>query len=526
MRARKWLHGALALWFAASAGACGDDGEGPAAGAAGRHPWIVIGIDGGEWRVIRQLWEEGRLPNLRAIAERGSTATLRTAYARSPVIWTTIATGVVPDRHGITDFVAPTAAGDVPATSTLRRVPALWNMLSRARRRVAVLGWWATWPAEEVNGVVFSDRALLDLDRRVHAPGLESEVDAALAEAAAAPNAFGGNDLARRMDQAVARLARRLAARREFDLMLVYFRGVDIVSHSDWQSFVPRAFGLAGESGGEVPRAYEAVDAAVGEILAAAPPYSNVMVVSDHGFRALRPAREQAVFDLDAALQRLGYLERGRDGGVDLARTRVFTYSSPHARMAKLVRYARAGREPGATRGPADFAAVRSALERDLERLRWASGAPALAARPARPREIRHGADFVVEVLARGMTPTLLLDGAPVPGILLEVNRLSGSHGTHTHGIFLAAGPDVAPGVDLARLHIHDLAPTLLYGLGLPVAADFAGSAALELFTAEWRRRRPLRRIATWGRPGPGVATASPADQQLLEELGALGYLN
>jgi len=60
----------------------------------------VIGIDGGEWRVIRQLWKSGELPNLRSIADRGTTATLATAYNASPVIWTTIATGVTP--HGTT----------------------------------------------------------------------------------------------------------------------------------------------------------------------------------------------------------------------------------------------------------------------------------------------------------------------------------------------------------------------------------------------------------------------------------------
>jgi hypothetical protein len=55
----------------------------------GRRPLVVIGIDGGEWKVIRRLWAEGKLPHLKAIAERGATATLRTAYNSSPVIWTT-----------------------------------------------------------------------------------------------------------------------------------------------------------------------------------------------------------------------------------------------------------------------------------------------------------------------------------------------------------------------------------------------------------------------------------------------------
>src|SRR5215203_6157408 len=76
------------------------------------HPILVLGIDGGEWKVIKRLWAEGRLPNLRSLAERGTTATLRTAYNSSPVIWTTIATGVTPREHGITDFVVPTPKGD------------------------------------------------------------------------------------------------------------------------------------------------------------------------------------------------------------------------------------------------------------------------------------------------------------------------------------------------------------------------------------------------------------------------------
>jgi predicted AlkP superfamily phosphohydrolase/phosphomutase len=526
MVARRWLGGTLAVVILAASAAGCRGGAGSRRPGGGRHPWIVIGIDGGEWRVIRHLWEGGRLPHLRAIAARGTSATLRTAYGPSPVIWTTIATGTEPARHGITDFVVPTPRGDVPASSTQRRVPALWNMLSRAGRRVAVLGWWASWPAEEVEGVVFSDRALLDLERRFHAPGLEREVEAALRAAAAGPNPFRGNDSSRAMDQAVTHLARRLAARDfDFDLMLVYYRGVDIASHNDWKSFQPRAFGLAGEPGGDVPAAYEAVDEAIGFILAAAPTYTNVMVVSDHGFQRLRPERVQAVFDLDLVLERLGYTVAG-EAGVDFARSRLYTYSSPDARMDKLVRCALAGREPGARLTAGGCRTARQDLERDLGRVRWRSGAPALLVRDARPAEARHGADFVVKVLPRAITPEVELDGAALPGALLEIRRLSGSHGARTHGILLAAGPDVAPGVSLDGISIHDLAPTLLYALGLPVADDFAGRPWTELFTPALRARQPLRRIASWGALGEGAATPSAADAQLLEELGALGYLD
>ena len=84
------------------------------------RPLLVVGIDGGEWKVIEKLWAQDELPHLKTLADRGLRTRLKTAYNSSPVIWTTIATGVIPKRHGITDFVVPTAQGDVPVSSGLR----------------------------------------------------------------------------------------------------------------------------------------------------------------------------------------------------------------------------------------------------------------------------------------------------------------------------------------------------------------------------------------------------------------------
>ena len=144
---------------------------------------LVIGIDGAEWRVIRRLC--GRPENCRTcrrLADRGTTATLQTAYNASPVIWTTIATGVTPHEHGITDFVVP---GPQRRRADLfggaKGARALEHAQSRVHRRVAVVGWWGSWPAEDVDGVVVSDRALLDIESRVspsaYLPRLKLAID-------------------------------------------------------------------------------------------------------------------------------------------------------------------------------------------------------------------------------------------------------------------------------------------------------------------------------------------------------------
>ena len=492
-----------------------------------RPPLIVIGIDGGEWKVIHRLWGEGRLPHFKAIADRGVTATLHTAYNSSPVIWTTIATGVRPEVHGITDFVVSTPRGDVPVSSAVRKVPALWNMLSRTGRKVAVLGWWASWPAEPVDGVVLSDRALLDLDARVSPASYLPRFQADLRAADADPGLFL-NDGVQRQDRVMARSAARLV-REGYDLILLYFRSTDLVSHNEWKYFEPDDFAPVDprEMAAHwdlVPRVYEAVDQEIGRILAAAPKGSNVLVMSDHGFHSAHREEVKALVDMDALLERLGYLARGKDG-IDFARTRIYTYGSSGFARVKMLRFALAGREPGGRVRPEEREALRRRLKADLATVTNGRGEPVLFLRDVRPKRGEDG-DFAAIVRLPLVTPVLKVGGRSFPPALRSLGRISGTHTSSTHGIFLAAGPDIDPKADLTGIHVHDMAPTILYALGLPVGRDFAGRARTELFRDELRRGQPLRTIETWGtRQGSGGARSSKADEDLLNQLRSLGYI-
>ncbi len=493
-----------------------------------RPTFVVIGVDGGAWRVIERLWADGGLPHLEALADRGSRATLRTAYNASPVIWTTIATGVVPERHGITDFVVPTPRGDVPVASTVRRAPALWNMVSDAGRRVAVLGWWASWPAEQVDGLVLSDRVLMGLDRAVHPPEYRQRLDQDVVAADARPSSFRSRPDAERRDRLMAYTAERLLDE-GYDLILLYLRSPDVVSHKYWKYFEPERFSGIDPAEleryrDEVPRIYRALDEAVGRLVSKAPPDTNFIVLSDHGFHAAGEDDTQIVFDVDTLLDELGYLTKG-PAGVDFARSQLYGYDSQPHHRDKEVRFALAGREPGGGVDPDERPALRARLEADLSEIRYESGAPAFAVRDPRPRENRAGADLVIRVLRPGASGRLLRAGRPL-AVGAQVLEISGTHTVSTHGIWIAAGPDIQTGAALDGIHIHDVAPTLLYGLGLPVAEDFAGRPWQELYTSEFRARQPLRRIRTWGVRAGGEAATSAADERLLEELRALGYLN
>ncbi|HZO10161.1 MAG TPA: alkaline phosphatase family protein, partial [Myxococcota bacterium] len=114
--------------------------RGPKAKPAARV--LLVGIDGVEWSVARPLIQEGRLPHLRALMERGSFGRLATMTPTlSPILWTTIATGRKPEEHGILGF---TDADLRQYSSAQRRGRAVWNVADLYHLASDVFGWWIT----------------------------------------------------------------------------------------------------------------------------------------------------------------------------------------------------------------------------------------------------------------------------------------------------------------------------------------------------------------------------------------------
>jgi hypothetical protein len=105
--------------------------------------------------------------------------------------------------------------------------------------------------------------------------------------------------------------------------------------------------------------------------------------------------------------------------------------------------------------------------------------------------------DLLLVVSPFGMEP--LSPGKRVLELAVGNRSISGTHERGPDGFVLAFGPPVAPGRP-ARASVVDIAPTVLYFLGLPVGRDMNGFARTDLFKPAFTGERPVTYIPTYGR--------------------------
>src|SRR5688572_7112184 len=121
---------------------------------------LLLGWDAADWDVMRPLLKRGEMPTLRRLIENGASGSLASLEPMlSPMLWTSIATGKHPHKHGIHGFTEPRpdGRGIRAAASTSRTTKAIWNILSQNNLQSSAVGWYASHPAEPIRGVCVSN---------------------------------------------------------------------------------------------------------------------------------------------------------------------------------------------------------------------------------------------------------------------------------------------------------------------------------------------------------------------------------
>jgi tetratricopeptide (TPR) repeat protein len=302
----------------------------------------VIGLDGADWDILEPLMAQGELPNLARLRREGAWGALQSDEPMlSPILWTSIATGKTADLHGVTWFMSDGPNGEkIPVSSHNRWVRALWNIASESKLRSTVIGWWATWPADPIEGYILSDYIgwhsfgvtgrTLEAAGKTHPATLQAEVQPLFPDPSSIPmetlqkmvhlppaelssdtsaSPFG-NPIAH-LRQALSttvgytQSALHLLEKERSELFMIYFEGTDAVEHLFGSHAAPRLPWIDEADFAAyrdvVVEYWKWQDLRLGELLARRNPSTNILVVSDHGFRTGAERLKEEHFSIDRA---------------------------------------------------------------------------------------------------------------------------------------------------------------------------------------------------------------------------------
>lgn len=526
---------------------------------------LILGLDGATWRLLRPLVQSGHLPNLAALIDAGAHGSLLSAVPPlTAPAWTDFQTGANAGKHGVFDFrIFDRGARRLWLVNSQDiRLPTLWQIASAAGRRVIAVNVPLTYPPQPVNGIVIGGMLAQKEDASLmYPPERFNEVFARHPDYRISPpiisqrkqlgrSAFVDANIA--VEKARAGLALDLMKREPWDLFMVQNQCLDYIQHAYFHLMDPDAaeFDKAGYT--DVLRFYQAMDSNIGRLVDAVPANTDVVVVSDHGFklqhrlvhlapwlraggylvekisprqRALQLARRLDVFRLRRRLahrilpnkqSRFGAAATGALDRIDWDHTRAFVaigsvfgcvfinharVPDPESLLAELTGKLQSMTDERDGRKVVDQVLLGSQVYQGP----YASFGPDLIAVPA------DDYTFGAPSLIAHQTPFVDIDfGLEIPG------------GHHPEGILVWTGEGLHPRSDV-KAKLRDIAPTILARLGVPVPDHMDGQPLQEIFTTpldvEWN-------VWDFNSTGKQASGGLDRDDEVLQQrLKDLGYL-
>src|SRR6266511_5898723 len=123
---------------------------------------LLIGWDGADWRILDPLLEQGDLPNLQGLIDRGQRAVLRsTIPTHSWAAWPSFLTGVDPADHGVYDILEPRQEGrQLPVSFRSIRERTFLADLTTAGVQTVMVNVPLTFPPPRIQGQVIAGGVL------------------------------------------------------------------------------------------------------------------------------------------------------------------------------------------------------------------------------------------------------------------------------------------------------------------------------------------------------------------------------
>jgi predicted AlkP superfamily phosphohydrolase/phosphomutase len=309
-----------------------------------RSPIILVGLDACDAGVAQSFAAQGHLPSLSRLFGGAARARVRNPMGLFVgAVWMSFSTGLRADRHGVHCW------DEIDVASYRRRTmpplcekQLLWQSLSDAGRRVAVLDVPHTRADQPVNGVQISEWGCHDrhFGFKSWPHNLAGEIDSSLGlhpifgMDAYEAREFAADDYMLRADrlrtleedQALlaglrrgigqkADLSTEILGRETWDLFLTVFGESHAIGHQQWHlhdpshpRFDPEAVKAVG--GDPVLQVYQDLDAALGRVLESAGDDATILVLLSHGMGP----HYDGTHLLDEILHRIDAFDHGPPG--------------------------------------------------------------------------------------------------------------------------------------------------------------------------------------------------------------------
>ena len=458
---------------------------------AGRRV-LILGLDCATPALVFEQWRD-ELPNIRRLTGGGIYGELKSTVP--PITcpaWMSMMTSKNPGRLGFYGFrnrVDYSYERMFFATSMSVKEDTVWDILSRAGKRVIVVGVPQTYPPKPVNGCMITSFLTPSTERPYTYPdSLKREVEGLVGQYKLDVENFRTDNktmLLREiyeMTEQRFRVFRHLLTTRAWDFAMMVEMGVDRIHHGFWKYSDDRhpKYETGARYRNAIRNYYRYIDDEIGRVLSLVEDDATaILVVSDHGAKRMMGGiciNDWLIHEGYLALkEELQGITRFDNGLVDWDRTIAWGSGGYYGRLFLNVR----GREPRGIVDPIDYERVRDELIEKLEAMTDPSGKP-LGTRVMKPQEVYPE--------CRGIPPDLI---AYFGNLYWRSVGTMGNDDIHTlendmgpddanhdeYGIFILYDPQ-EPGRDrrIGGLHVMDVAPTVLDRMGLPVPEDMEGN--------------------------------------------------
>lgn len=547
-----------------------------------RNKVLVVGLDGATFDILRPWIEQGKLPILRKLMENGVSDSLTsTIPPMSSPAWPSFMTGKNPGKIGVFDFVErrPDSYDYTVVSSKSIDGKVLWNILSEAGKKVGIINVQVTYPPQEVNGFMISGMPAPSV--RTHPASLLDELRKEVGEYRLRIEEVYGKG---REDSFIEDLYRVtdirekttlfLMKKYDWDFFMVMFFGTEFVQHTFWSYMDhthPDHDPQKSEKYGNVILEYfQKIDDIIGKIIKNTDENTTLIIMSDHGHGPLHK-----VLYINRWLMELGLLNFKRNiltriklwlckynlpvrlydfsiklglgklrklvsqrrqtnlvnvfisfRDVDWLRTKAYSHGHIGSIFINLK-----GREPDGIVEPGkDYHKLRTYIIKKLCELRDPETGEKVVDKVFRKEEVYSGSyvdrapdiifimkdmKYIAEFGSFGFHHDSLF-GSPIL-------RSTGTH--RMNGIFIMKGKNVKRNSVVKGAKIIDLAPTILYLMGVPVPSDMDGKVLTDALYPSFVSSNPIRYEKVMKKPEEQFEWSDEEEKEVKERLRRLGYL-